>query len=349
MKSSEAGKYTQAEILSQPETWQANLQELAGKDLAALPQAREYARVIFTGCGSTHYLSMWAACLLTELGHVHALALPASELWQSPHIWLEDKPETLLVAVSRSGETTETLMAAEQFLKRGRGACLAVTTRPGSTLAEMATQALVVPAGQERSVAQTRSFSSMMLAVLTLLTGAVPAGLPEAIYTAGEGLLPACRELSQVIGQDAALDRFFFLGSGRFFGLASEVMLKMKEMSLSYSEAYPFMEFRHGPMSMVNEGSLVVGLTEPCKAHFEAPLLADMRALGARVLALGQGLDAEVQETAQHCLDLPKAVPAPWSDVLYLPLLQLIAFERARLKGLDPDAPRNLSAVIELK
>ena len=349
MNSSKAGEFTGAEILSQPETWRISLRELAGKDLMILPRPEAYARVIFTGCGSTHYLSMWAARLLTELGHAHALALPASELWQSPQTWIEDQPETLLVAVSRLGETTETLMAVEQFLKAGRGTCMAVTTRPDSTLAEMAAQALVVPAAQERSVAQTRSFTNMMLAVLALLTGTVPQGLAEELGAAGEAVLPAARKLAQKIGQNSGLERFFFLGSGRFFGLASEVMLKMKEMSLSYSEAYPFMEFRHGPMSMVNKNSLVAALADPRSAHFEIPLLADMRALGARVLAMGQGLDPEAREIAEYCFDLPAALPAPWSDVLYLPLLQLIAFERAGFKGLDADAPEHLSAVIELK
>ena len=143
-----------------------------------------------------------------------------------------------------------------------------------------------------------------------------------------------------------SLQRFFFLGSGPNYGLACETMLKMKEMSLSYSEAYHFMEFRHGPKSMVDRSSLVVGLVSEEAREQEIAVLKEMQELGATILALADyefGL-----EEFDHIVAF-KSGTSDWArGVLYLPLLQLLAYHRAMAKGLDPDHPAHLDAVVKL-
>jgi len=269
--------------------------------------------------------------------------LPASEVWFHPRLAQAAGRRVLLVAVSRSGRTTETLRACETFRAAGGGDLLTLSCYPGRPLAAQGTLNLLFSAGQEQSVAQTRAFSSLYLAAVAL--AALWAGrdglfdellqLPEA----GRRLLRDCRDLARTLGSDAALDRFYYLGSGPRYGLACELSLKMKEMSLSHSEPFHFLEFRHGPISMVTPGTLMVGLLSESNRRHESAALADVRARGGRVLALGES-SADVSFAS----GLSEAA----CDLLYLPVGQLLAFERALSRGLDPDRPHNLTAVVEL-
>ena len=135
------------------------------------------------------------------------------------------------------------------------------------------------------------------------------------------------------------LDRFYFLGSGPRYGLACELSLKMKEMSLSHSEPFHFLEFRHGPKSMLTPNTRMVGLVSEANRVHELAVLDEMRQHGAQVLALGER-DADVAFASQ-------VSEAAW-NVLSLPVGQLLVFERAVQRGLDPDHPRNLDAVVKL-
>jgi glucosamine--fructose-6-phosphate aminotransferase (isomerizing) len=121
----------------------------------------------------------------------------------------------------------------------------------------------------------------------------------------------------------------------------------MKEMSLSVAEAYPFMEFRHGPMALVDSEHLAVGLMSDAMGAYERSVLADLKARGARILAIGEDT-ANVAGIADVRLDLASGLPERARSVLYLPLLQLLAFHRAMGRGLNPDRPRNVVMAIRL-
>jgi glutamine---fructose-6-phosphate transaminase (isomerizing) len=343
------GQHTLTEITTQPEAWADALRAFRALDrtlnkswASLCPQC-----VLFAGCGSTYYLSQTAAFLFQGLTGVPACACPSSEIVLFGPQVVPSPGRTLLVTVSRSGTTTETLVAVDRFRQLGGQAVWAITCYPDSPLARTADLVLPAEAAQEQSIAQTRSFASML--VLAQALAATVAGedisalatLPEL----GQKLLETGAPMTQEVGGRAALDRFFFLGSGPQYGLASEAMLKMKEMSLSHSEAFHFLEFRHGPMSMVNGQALVVGLLSPeAKAH-ERHVLDEMAALGGHILALAPLPEADGDPAG---MTLPAHLPAWARLVLYLPLLQLIAYHRAIAKGLDPDHPRHLEAVVSL-
>lgn len=339
--------FTQQEILSQPETWRKTLSQFAEGSQNGFPRIQDYDRILCIGCGSTHYLSIWAARFLQGITHGDCQAQPSSEILFRPDAYVPKDRKTLLVAFSRSGQTSETVKALEAFGSRNAGESLAITCYPESGLSRLANYRIGLSAGQEESVAQTRSFTNMMLGFSTLAQG-VPA--PESIAQLGEdgrALLGAYSSVAADLGRDSKIQRFFYLGSHSRYGLALEAMLKMKEISLSYSEAYHFMEFRHGPMSMINGESVVVGLLSPETADYELAVLRDMKKLGARILALAPEEVAPQAGAADHLVRLPMLNSA-WSHVLYLPVLQLLAFERAVFKGLNPDRPRNLEAVVAL-
>jgi len=200
-----------------------------------------------------------------------------------------------------------------------------------------------LPSGAERSVAQTRAFSTLYLSTIYLTaTWSWRTDLLEQLPLlpkTGKGLIEAVRHQVGDLGRNLALDRFYFLGSGPRYGLACELSLKMKEMSLSHSEPFHFMEFRHGPKSMVTSQTLVFGLVSGDNQAFEQAVIADMHSLGGLGFSLG-----ETNCGANFNSGLDEAV----RSVLYLPAGQIMAFERSFAKGLDPDRPHNLDSVVKL-
>jgi len=349
---------TYREIKSQPEAWAQALVEVAR--IKSMPKTEEYEQVIFIGCGSTYYLSLAAAALYQELTGRAARAVPAGELLlntQASVGWIGREtspkgdnppgrdnipPHELLVAISRSGTTTETVKAVEKFKEEKRGEVVVISNYD-EALSRLADVNIVISKGQEESVAQTRSFASMYVAVTAFcIRMAGRWDLMEtvnALPKVGERLIGKYESFAKEIGEDLDFDRFYFLGSATRYGLSCEVNLKMKEMTLTHSEPFHFLEFRHGPMSMVNQNAVVVGMLSDVNRVHEAKVLSEMEALGGTVTSLGES-EADVQ--------FESGIPESVRGVLYLPVLQLMAFYRSLAKGLNPDRPTNLTAVVKL-
>ena len=329
---------TYREIKTQTDAW-AQAMEVTRN--LSLPGADDYHQVIFTGCGSTYYLSLAAAALYQGLTSCLARAVPASELLLNHQTVLTDQ-KTLLVAVSRSGATSETVKAVETFKAEKRGKVVVISNYD-EALSRLADVNVVIDKGQEESVAQTRSFASMYVAVSAFC--ARMAGNDnlldsmETLPEVGTSLIDNYEASAKDIGSNLDFDRFYFLGSGTRYGLACEVNLKMKEMTLTHSEPFHFLEFRHGPMSMVNEQAVVVGMLSDVNRIHEAKVLSEMKSLGGKVMSLGE-TEADVEFKSE--------IPENVRGVLYLPVLQLMAFYRSLAKGLNPDRPKNLSAVVQL-
>lgn len=310
-----------------------------------------YDRVLFTGCGSTHYLAQAAAALFQQLTGVSARAYPASEIALMPDLVLLPDTNPLLITISRSGETTETVEAMRVFRERTGSPVIAVTCASASTLALQADISIAIDEAQEISLAQTRSFASMLIAVeaaAAALSGQGDLDALSGLTPAVTNLLRDYHSLAQQLGEDQQIERFFFLGSGALYGIACEGMLKMKEMSLSYSEAFHVLEFRHGPMSMVDAHTLVIGLISEEAHPQEIAVLREMRKRGAQILALAeQDYGFDLADWA-HFVPLKSNLPNWARPVVYLPVLQLMAYYRALARGQNPDQPANLEFVISL-
>ncbi len=231
-----------------------------------------------------------------------------------------------------------------QFKAKNHGPVLAITNYADQPLAGLADVALVIEKGQEQSVAQTRSFASMYVAATAF---AVLASANETLLEQmgklpeiGRDLIAQYETSAREVGENLQFDRFYFLGSGILYGLACEVNLKMKEITLTHSEPFHFLEFRHGPISMVTESAAIVGLVSEKNSSFEQAVLNEMQALGGHILSLG-----EAETIVAFVSGLPEVIRA----VLYLPILQLVACYRSIAKGLNPDRPKNLTAVVVLE
>lgn len=345
----ERGHHTRNEIFCQPEAW-ANALDMVEQARTGLTQIfnADYDQVLFTGCGSTYYLSLAAAALYQQMTGKLARAVPGGELLFNAETAVAQnailRHNTLLVAVSRSGSTTETVRAVEQFRQQNHGPVIAITNYGDQPLAGLADLPLVIQKGQEQSVAQTRSFASMYVAATAMTMLAAGAenlrGEMNQLPDAGAKLLARYEPVAREFGENLDFDRFYFLGSGARYGLACEVNLKMKEMTLTHSEPFHFLEFRHGPMSMVSENAVVVGLLSEKNSSHEQAVLYEMQALGGQVLSL-----AESGARVAFGSGLPESA----RNVLHLPVLQLMAFYRSLAKGLNPDQPKNLTAVVRLE
>jgi glucosamine--fructose-6-phosphate aminotransferase (isomerizing) len=341
----ERGFHTRQEIFSQPETWHACLKRILQQadTLEAFFRQGQYDQILFTGCGSPYYAALAAAPVAYQLTGLTTRALTGAEVFHYPELSFVPGKRLLLVALSRSGETTELLRACAAFNANQSGDIVTISCYPGAPLTEQGAVSLVLPDAQETSLAQTRAFSSLYLACIALiciwsgrrdLLNAMQR-LPEA----GRALLDRHSEQAILLGQDPRYERIYFLGSGPRYGLASELSLKMKETSLSHSEPFHVLEYRHGPKAMVNHATLILSLVSSGEDHLEMAVCHEMRAMGATVIVSGEK-DTDVSFAS----GLPEII----QHILHLPFGQLLAYSRSIASGLNPDLPEKLNAVVVL-
>ncbi|MGE5590914.1 MAG: SIS domain-containing protein [Bacillota bacterium] len=304
---------------------------------------------LFAGCGTSYYLSIAAAAFFQELTGMPSRAVPASELILRPDSYLVKGRKALLVAFSRSGETTETVVAAQFHRSRGSGPVIAVTCNDQDALGQEADLHIPIPGAGDRSVVMTSSFTSMLLAaeLLAALTADRREGAEALSRLPGllRSQLEHQRSFGESLGRDASHQKFIFLGMAPFFGLASEAMLKLKEMTQVPCEAYSPLEFRHGPISVAEPGTLAVLLGSDRGGRHELDVLRDVRSLGGRTMVVaGEVPDGAADLGYAVGSGLPDFVRGP----LYMPLMQCLAYYRAMARGQDPDRPQHLNRVVTL-
>ena len=273
----------------------------------------EWDGALLLGSGSSYYLAQVASWLGRAAGY-RTEALPSGEVLLHPRA--AGSPRQV-VGISRSGKTTELLQAVEVL---GRPARL-VTTNPEARHLPGFGEVVVLGRAQEEAIVQTRSFTSALCFFLTVFlgrerTGHLPRRLDEELDRLGR----------MAMGWPQA-ERNFVLGTGPAWGLAQEAALKLKETALVQVEAFHTLEFRHGPVSMVDKGTVVFLLVPKGEAAWERRIGEELAQLGGQVVP--------VEYTLQ---DLPLAL-VPF---------QLLAYQLARSKGLDPDRPRHLSYAVQL-
>jgi fructoselysine-6-P-deglycase FrlB-like protein len=289
--------HVEDELTSQPECWARVADDTAAHG-RALPAQGE--RVAIVGCGTSYFMAQAAAALREGSGQGETDAFAASEF---PHGRSYDR----VLALTRSGTTTEVLEVLTEL--KGRTPTTAVTADPGTPVVDAADEVVVLDFADERSVVQTRFATT----ALTLLRAHLGLHSDDVVVDAGTALSAPLPE--------RLVDRtqFTFLGRGWTVGLANEAALKMREASLSWAEAYPAMEYRHGPISITTAGTATWMLGS-------AP----------------QGLAEQVRATG-----------GSWIEGELDPLAELIRAQRlavavARARGLDPDRPRHLTRSVIL-
>ena len=285
-----------AELNSQPETWARAARMRA--EQASLPAAG--ARIAVVGCGTSWFMAQSYAVLRESRGLGETDAFAASEAFV-------DRGYDAVVALTRSGTTTEVLELVGEL--RGKVRTIGVIGDEDSPLVDLVDDAITLPFADERSVVQTRFATTALALFRSSLGEDLEGAIADAERAVTEDLDPELIDAEQ----------YTFLGRGWTVGLAHEAALKMREASQSWTESYPAMEYRHGPISIAAPGRVTW--------HFGAPpsgLIDDIVATGARA----------------EC----RAID-PLADLVRA---QRVALLRAQAKGLNPDEPRNLTRSVIL-
>ena len=347
----EPRSWTLREIAGQPEALQAALDEVRRRRdwIRRYLNREDLDEVVFVGSGSSYYQAQTMASVYRKWTGKPASAHPSSEIFLFREHAAAGPGKRLLVVVSRSGESSEAVLALESVKDVPGWETCGITCYPDSRLGRMA-DCLVSPIGAERSTVMTKSFSSMtfmMIAATALAAGneSALAELEQAARIDGDTVARA-EELARAIADRHTFGNYIYLGMGPYFGLANEACLKIKEMSGVWTESYGTLEFRHGPKSIAGSGSLVCLLLSETARKEELRVAKEMKDYGATVLLVTGRRDDDaafadyVFETGGGTLsDEARAV-------LYLPLPQYLGCYTALKRGADPDSPRNLTQVV---
>ena len=351
---SQPGEHTLQEILSQPKIWTATETQLRESRLlekfAALFSPR--SPWLFVGCGSSYYLSRLIAALWTKHFYIPATGVPASELLFAPEETLRRLGTEQVVLMSRSGETTEVLRAAEVLQKHKTVQTLGVTCNPQSLLGKLCTHTFKLGWADEKSMVMTRSFTTILLAFQRLGLQFVgdtqfAAGL-DRLPQRGQAWLDAhARRIREFAGRKKFKD-YVFLGQGAHYWLAQEAGLKITEMSSSYAQVYHSMEFRHGPRSIAGPDTLITFFISDAAASEEELLVKELKQLGAGICVIVNRATPELKRHSHLLIELgldgPEFARYP---VTAIPA-HLLGMGVGLRKGLNPDAPRNLTRAVVL-
>ena len=314
-------------------------------------------RIVITACGTSWHAALIGEYMLEELAGIPVEVEYASEFrYRSPVI--ED--DTLVLAISQSGETADTLAALEEARSRG-ASTMGIVNAVGSSISRKTDFGIYLHAGPEIGVASTKAFTSQIVALalftlylgrrrhLSILQGrelvAALRELPDQVAQALE-LEPLTRELAAEYG-DA--QNFLYLGRGYQFPVALEGALKLKEVSYIHAEGYPAAEIKHGPIALIDENMPVVALAprDPVYAKIVSNI-EEVSARGGRILAVVSGEAPELIGKVDHVIEVPQTVPALLPVLTSIPL-QLLAYHAAMFRNKDVDQPRNLAKSVTVE
>jgi glutamine---fructose-6-phosphate transaminase (isomerizing) len=319
---------------------------------------RAIDRIQIVACGTSWHAGLVAKFLLEEIARVRTDVDYASEFrYRAPLV----DAKTLVVGISQSGETADTVAALKEAKALG-GRTVGVVNVPGSAIARLVDGVLATHAGPEVGVASTKAFTTQLVALVlfALFAKAVRDGTErpvDADFLTALARLPAA--LSETLALEMAIEKLserfanvshaLFLGRGAHYPIALEGALKLKEISYVHAEGYPAGEMKHGPIALIDEAMPIVGIA-PQDALYDkvASNLREVKAREGILFALVNPGDADVSTFADEVLVMPKVHPALQPAVSVLPL-QLLAYHVARRRGCDVDQPRNLAKSVTVE
>lgn len=303
-------------------------------------------------CGTSYHAGLVAKYWLESLAHIPTQVEIASEYRYRDVVV---NPDTLLIAVSQSGETADTLAALQKAKKNDYLATLAICNVPTSTLSREADCVFFTRAGVEIGVASTKAFTTQLAAFLMLATALCRDGRHVEVLEQLQQLPEHCRRTLTMHEEIESLSTGFvnkahalFLGRGVHFPIALEGALKLKEISYIHAEAYPAGELKHGPLALVNEDMPVIAVAP------NNELLDKLKSNLQEVSARGGQLFVFVDDAQSWQSNGLRLIPVPscghWiSPIIYTIPLQLLAYYVAVAKGTDVDQPRNLAKSVTVE
>lgn len=356
------------EIYEQPKAYRDTMLGRIADDnksvfLKELTMTAEYIKAIrkvhIVACGTAYHAGLVGKSVIESLARIPVEYDVASEYrYRSPII----TPDTLVIVVSQSGETADTLAALREA-KRNGARVLAITNVVGSSVAREADDVLVTWAGPEIAVASTKAYTSQLIAFYLFglhLAGVLGTQEQSAVEELIAGLHQLPEQVESILEQSVVLKQvaesishhksLFFIGRGVDYAVAQEGSLKLKEISYIHSEAYAAGELKHGTLALIEDGIPVIALVTQ-EALYEKTLsnIKEVKARGAHVLGIANaGFEAEAAKSVDELFTIPKTLPILTPALSVVPL-QLISYYASLALGHDVDKPRNLAKSVTVE
>ena len=315
-------------------------------------------QIYIIACGSAYHVGMAAQYVFEDMVRVPVRVELASEFrYRNPIL----NPKALAIIISQSGETADSL-AALRLCKENNIRTLGIVNVVGSSIAREADNVFYTLAGPEISVATTKAYSTQLIAayVLAIQFAKVKGTISEEQYAAYIKELETLPDKIQRIIDDkeriqwfaskqANAKDVFFIGRGIDYGICLEGSLKMKEISYIHSEAYAAGELKHGTISLIEDGTLVIGvLTQPSLYEKTVSNMVECKSRGAYLMGLTTFGNYNIEDTADFTVYMPKTDPHFATSLAVIPL-QLLGYYVSVAKGLDVDKPRNLAKSVTVE
>ncbi|MBL7215142.1 MAG: glutamine--fructose-6-phosphate transaminase (isomerizing) [Phycisphaerae bacterium] len=358
--------YMQKEIAEQPEALRTclngridvkNGRVILGGIQNMLRDLTRTKRVILTACGTAWHAGIVGEFLFEQLARIPCEVEYASEFrYRNPIV----EEGTLVIAISQSGETADTLAAIEQAKERG-ATVLGVVNVVGSTIARTTDAGVYLRIGPEIGVASTKAFTAQV-AVLTML--AIELGRRRHLSAdAAQGLLKELmgipNKIEKILDQNDAIkaiaqanmnkENWLFLGRGFNYPVALEGALKLKEISYIHAEGLPAAEMKHGPIALITDYMPAVFIATKC-SQYEKIIgnIQEVRARGGRTIVIATEGDEDIKPHADHLITVPDTMEELQPLLTVVPL-QMLAYHAAVLRGHDVDKPRNLAKSVTVE
>jgi glucosamine--fructose-6-phosphate aminotransferase (isomerizing) len=320
-------------------------------------EIRDISRIVITACGTSWHAGLIGEYMLEEFARIPVEVEYASEFrYRDPLV----DPSTVVVVISQSGETADTLAAMREAQQKGAKA-VGICNVVGSTIARESDCGTYVHAGPEIGVASTKAFTSQVVAemLLTLHLATTRLGRFEAgreivralqkLPKQVQGILERNDEIREIAADYSTHNNFLYLGRGYNFPVALEGALKLKEISYIHAEGYPAAEMKHGPIALIDDKMPVVVIAVKDSAYDKIMNnVEEVRARGGRILAIASEGDGEIAKKVDHVIHVPVTLPA-LTPILSVVPLQLLAYHIAVIRGCNVDQPRNLAKSVTVE
>ena len=319
---------------------------------------RNIREINIVACGSAYHVGITLQYVIEDLARIPVRVELGSEFRYRNPILHED---SLVIVISQSGETADSLAALREAKNKG-ARTLGIVNVIGSSIAREADDVLYTLAGPEIAVATTKAYSTQLIAgyFLAIEFGRVKGYITEEQYAAYiEDIKKIPDQISRILGDKERIQWFaakfsiahdvFFIGRGIDYAICLEGSLKMKEISYVHSEAYAAGELKHGTISLIEDGTLVVGsLTQPELFEKTISNMVEVKSRGAYLMGLTTYGNYNVEDTANFTVYVPRTDPHFANSLAIIPL-QLMAYYISVAKGLDVDKPRNLAKSVTVE
>ena len=321
-------------------------------------EIKDISQIYIVACGSAYHVGMAAQYVIEDMARIPVRVELASEFrYRNPIL----DPHALAIVISQSGETADSL-AALRLCKDHGIRTLAIVNVVGSSIAREADNVFYTLAGPEISVATTKAYSTQMMAsyVLAIQFALVREQITEEQYTGYIKELQTLPEkIQRIIDDKERIQWFaskqanahdtFFVGRGIDYAISMEGSLKMKEVSYIHSEAYAAGELKHGTISLIEDGTLVIGvLTQPDLYEKTVSNMVECKSRGAYLMGMTTFGNYNIEDTADFTVYIPKTDPYFATSLAVIPL-QLLGYYVSVAKGLDVDKPRNLAKSVTVE